>query len=205
MTFTQFLRVWPVKSRLDQRLRQYSKRNKFIRIGSSVRSMYLRFRPILRTKTINEIQVGSHTTYSMEAWMVISRDALKAMDHVRWAGAIRDFAPCGLGREEGAVREPIMNRSVVAIRLWKRASYRGITAKKRWRPRDTPESVKVITRNELCWYIPGFHAKQGTAQLFTLCVCRGPGPVLVLIISSFGPRDMRESQVRFGKCDNNRN
>jgi hypothetical protein len=64
--------------------------------------------------------------------------------------------------------------------------------------------VKVITRNELCWYIPGFLAKQGTAQLFALSVCPGPGSVPGPIMSTFGPRDMRESQVRFSKRDNNR-
>jgi hypothetical protein len=64
--------------------------------------------------------------------------------------------------------------------------------------------VKVFTRNELCWYIPGFPAKSGTAQLFALGVCPGPGSVPGLIMSTFGPRDMRESQVRFSKRDNNR-
>jgi hypothetical protein len=52
------------------------------------------------------------------------------MDHVRGAGAIRDFAPCELDREEGAVREPMINRSVVTVRLLMRALYCGITANK---------------------------------------------------------------------------
>ena len=70
--------------------------------------------------------------------------------------------------------------------------------------KDIPERVKDITRNEFRWYILGFPAKQGTAQLFALCVCPGPDSVLVLIMSTFGPRDMRVSQVRFSKRDNNR-
>ena len=50
--------------------------------------------------------------------MVISRDALKATDHTRGPGEIRGFAPCELDRAEvETVREPIMNRSVVMIRL----------------------------------------------------------------------------------------
>jgi hypothetical protein len=136
--------------------------------------------------------------------MVISRDALKATDHARGAGAIRGFAPCELDRDEGAAREPMMNRSVVTIRLFIRAPYCGITTNKQRRPRDLSERVKVITGNELCWYIPGFPAKQGTTQLLALCICPGPSPVLVLIMSTFGPRNMRVSQVRFSKCDNNR-
>jgi hypothetical protein len=60
--------------------------------------------------------------------MVISRDALRATDHARGAGEIRGFAPCELDRGEGAVPEPMMNRSVVAIRLLIRAPYCGITA-----------------------------------------------------------------------------
>ena len=95
--------------------------------------------------------------------MVISRDALKATDHARGAGAVRGFAPCELDRDEEAVREPMINRSVVAIRLLIRALNCGITANKRWHPRDILGRVEVITRNELCWYIPGFPAKQGTA------------------------------------------
>ena len=62
--------------------------------------------------------------------MVMSSEALKATDHVRGAGAIRDFAPCELDREEGAVRAMIINRSVVTDRLLMRAPYRGITANK---------------------------------------------------------------------------
>ena len=64
--------------------------------------------------------------------MVISRDALKATDHARGAGAIRGFVPCELDRAEGveAVWEPMINRSVVTIRLLRRAPYCGITANK---------------------------------------------------------------------------
>jgi hypothetical protein len=64
--------------------------------------------------------------------MVISRDALKATDHTRGAGAIRGFAPCELDRAEGfeTVREPMMNRSVVTIRLLIRAPNCGATANK---------------------------------------------------------------------------
>ena len=60
--------------------------------------------------------------------MVISGDALKATDHARGAGAIRGFAPCELDRDEGAVREPMMNRSVVTIILLISEPYCGITA-----------------------------------------------------------------------------
>ena len=63
--------------------------------------------------------------------MVISRDALKATDHARGTGAVRDLTPCELDRDEGAVREPIMRRSVVTIRLLIRALYCGITENKR--------------------------------------------------------------------------
>ena len=77
------------------------------------------------------MSVEKQTTYSIEAWIVISRDALKATDHARGAGAIRGFAPCELDREEGAAREPMMSRSVVTIRLLIRALYCGITANKR--------------------------------------------------------------------------
>jgi hypothetical protein len=76
------------------------------------------------------MRVKKQTTYSIEARMVISRDALKATDHARGAGAIRGFARCELDREEGAVREPMMNRSVVTIRLLIRAPYCGITTNK---------------------------------------------------------------------------
>jgi hypothetical protein len=64
--------------------------------------------------------------------MVISRDALKATDHARGAAAIRGFVPCELDRAEGfeAVREPMINRSVVTIKLLMRALNCGITANK---------------------------------------------------------------------------
>ncbi len=62
--------------------------------------------------------------------MVISREARKATDHARGIGAIRGFAPCELDREEGAVREPMMNRSVVTIKLFIRAPYCGTTVSK---------------------------------------------------------------------------
>jgi hypothetical protein len=62
--------------------------------------------------------------------MVISRDALKATDHARGAGAICGFALCELDRDEEAVPEPMMNRSVVTIRLLIRALYCGITENK---------------------------------------------------------------------------
>jgi len=98
--------------------------------------------------------------------MVINRGALKATDHERGAGAIRGFVPCELNRgdSEGAVREPMMNQSVVTISVLIRAPYCVITANKLWRPRHIPEKVKVITGNELCWYIPGFLEKRGTAR-----------------------------------------
>ena len=63
---------------------------------------------------------------------------------------------------------------------------------------------RVITGNEFCWYIPGFPAKQGTAQLFTLCVCLGPPTVLELVVSTFGTRYLGEGGVRFSKRDNDR-
>ena len=62
--------------------------------------------------------------------MVISRDALKALGHARGAEAIRDLDPRELDRGEGVVPEPMMNRSVVTIRLLIRAPYCGITATK---------------------------------------------------------------------------
>ena len=53
------------------------------------------------------------------------------MDHARGARAILGFVPCELDSEEGVViSEPVMNRSVVAIRLSMRAPYCGITANK---------------------------------------------------------------------------
>jgi hypothetical protein len=56
--------------------------------------------------------------------MVISRDALKATDHTRGPGEIRGFAPCELDRAEvETVREPMMNRSVVMVKLLMRAPY----------------------------------------------------------------------------------
>ena len=60
----------------------------------------------------------------------MSRDDLRATDHASGAGAIRGFVPCELDREEGfeAVREPMINRSVVTIRLLMRAPYCGATA-----------------------------------------------------------------------------
>jgi len=60
--------------------------------------------------------------------MVISRDDLKATDHARGIGAIRGFSSRELDREEGTVRRPMMNRSVVTTRLLMRAPYCGITA-----------------------------------------------------------------------------
>ena len=80
------------------------------------------------------MRAGRQTTYSMEACMVISRDALKATDHARGAGAIRGFAPCELDRDEGAVRESMMNRSVVTTRLLIREPYFGITENKQLSP-----------------------------------------------------------------------
>jgi hypothetical protein len=77
------------------------------------------------------MSVEKQTTYSIEALMVISRDALKATDHARGAGAIRGLAPSDLDCDEGAVPEPMMNRSVVKIRLLIREPYCGITANKR--------------------------------------------------------------------------
>ena len=96
-----------------------------------------------------------------------------------------------------------MNRPVVMIKLLMRAPYCGITATNE----DVKASFKeknVITRNELCWYIPGFPAKQGTAQLFALCICPRSCAVLVLRVSIIGSRYMGESQVRFSERDNNR-
>jgi hypothetical protein len=61
--------------------------------------------------------------------MVISRDALKATDHARGAGEIRGFAPFAPHGDEGALPEPMMNRSVVIIRLLMRAPYCGITTR----------------------------------------------------------------------------
>ena len=61
--------------------------------------------------------------------MVISGEALKATDHVRGPGAIRGFAPCELDRED-AVREPMINRSVVTARLLMRALNCGFAANK---------------------------------------------------------------------------
>ena len=135
----------------------------------------------------------------------MSRDDLRATDHASGAGAIRGFVPCELDREEGfeAVREPMINRSVVTIRLLMRAPYCGATAINVYAKRSFEEK-KVITRNELCWYIPGFPAKQGTAQLFALCICPGSCTVLVLRVSTIGPRYLGESQVRFSERDNNR-
>ena len=66
------------------------------------------------------------------------------------------------------------------------------------------EKKSVITRNERCWNIPGFPAKQGTVQLFALCVCSRPYIVLVLEASAFGPQEFGESKVRFSKRNNNR-
>ena len=205
MMVTQLFRGWSAKSRLDQRLRQYP-RGKYIHQKlAPLRSIYPRLRPFLRTKTDKWNKSERQTTYSMEAWMVISRDALKATDQARGTGAIRGFALWELDWDERAVRESVINRSLVTIRLLTRPPYSGITANKWWCLRVIPSRVEVITRNELCRHIPGFLKKQGTAQLFVLCVCPGPGTILVLVISIFGPRDMRVSQVGFRKCDNNRN
>ena len=64
--------------------------------------------------------------------MVISRDALRATDHTRGPGEIRGFAPCELDRAEvETVREPMMNRSVVMIRLLTRAPYCCATTNRR--------------------------------------------------------------------------
>jgi hypothetical protein len=62
--------------------------------------------------------------------MVISRDALKATDHARGTGDIlaSGFAPFELHGDEGAAPEPVMNRSVVTIRLLIRAPYCDMTA-----------------------------------------------------------------------------
>ena len=64
--------------------------------------------------------------------MVISRDALRATDHTRGTGEIRDSVPCELDCAERAeaVREPMMNWSVVTIRLFRRAPNCGATANK---------------------------------------------------------------------------
>ena len=61
--------------------------------------------------------------------MVISRDALRATDHARGIGEFRDFLPRELDCAERAeaVREPMMNWSVVTIRLFKRAPNCGTT------------------------------------------------------------------------------
>ena len=62
--------------------------------------------------------------------MVISRDTLKATDHTRGTGAVREFVPCELDPAEGfeAVRKPIMDRSVITTRLLTRAPNCDFTA-----------------------------------------------------------------------------
>ena len=137
--------------------------------------------------------------------MVISRHALKTTGHARRVGVMRCSTARELHRKEQAVlRKPMMNSSVVTIRLLTRATYCGTTTNRCWHPSGHFEESNVLTRNELCWYIPGFPVKQGTAQLFTLCVFPGPG-TMVPVNSTFGPHDMRESQIRFSERDNNRN
>ena len=68
----------------------------------------------------------------MEALILISRDALKATDHARGAGAIRAFIRRELDGVEGvgAVLWPTMNWSVVTIKLLRREPNFGITANK---------------------------------------------------------------------------
>ena len=62
--------------------------------------------------------------------MVIFRDALKATDHTRGAGAIRGFVPCKLDRVVvEKVHEPMINWSVVMIRLLMSAPNWGATTK----------------------------------------------------------------------------
>ena len=78
--------------------------------------------------------------------MVISRDALKATDHTRGAGAIRGLAPCELDLAEvETVREPMMNRSVVMIRLLTSPPNCGATANKKKLSKSHSEEKRVIT------------------------------------------------------------
>ena len=136
--------------------------------------------------------------------MVMSRDALKATDHTRGTGEIRGSVPGELDSAEfETVCESMMNLSVVTIKLLMSPPNCGITANKR-SSKGHSEEKRVITGNELCWYIPGFSAKQVTALLFALCVCPGPCRVPVLGVFTFGPY-LGKGQVRFSKCDNNRN
>lgn len=79
----------------------------------------------------------------MEALMLISRDALKATDHARGAGATRAFNPCELDCVERveAACDAMINRSVVMIRLLMRALYCGSTV-------HIQKRQKIIPRRE---------------------------------------------------------
>ena len=60
--------------------------------------------------------------------MLISWDALNAMDQARQTGEILGFAPCTFERiRVDIVREPLMNLSVVTIRLSMRSRNCGVT------------------------------------------------------------------------------
>ena len=80
--------------------------------------------------------------------MVISRDALKATDQARGPGAIRGFIPCELDHVEGleTVHEPMVNRSVVMIRLLMSAPNCGSTTDK-WYRQDQ-KAIPSLRRGE---------------------------------------------------------
>jgi len=109
-----------VKSTLDQRSRQYPMRKHgYLNWLESARQLNSRLCPILKIKYINEMKFGTNATYSMEAWMKISRFTLNAAAHTRGTGAISGSVPCALDCEglAEAVRAPVRNLSVVTTRL----------------------------------------------------------------------------------------
>jgi len=134
-----------VKSPLDRRSRQYPMRNRgCLNWLESTRRLNSRLRPILKIEYINEMKFGTKVTYSMEAWMKISRFTLNATDHTRGTGAISGSVPCALDCEELAevVRAPVRNLSVVTTRLLRRSLNCDLTSNTCYRQRSIPETRK---------------------------------------------------------------
>ena len=117
----------------------------------------------------------------------MSGDTLSAADHVRGTGAILASAPCTIDREERleAVRDPMINLFVVAVKLSTESRNCDFTAEQMKTSKEDSMEKRAITRKDHCWHLTELPMKQGTARLFALCVRLGPCTFKVLRVSTF--------------------
>ena len=92
------------------------------------------------------MKIGTKATYSMEAWMKISRFTLNAAAHTRGTGAISGSVSCALGCEElaEAVRASVRILFVVITRLLMRSVNCDLTSNTCNRQRTIPETRKQV-------------------------------------------------------------